>query len=168
MNKNNKLTLLQLRKKLNIFFQAYWKKVHVLEKTPRGLRHLTNTYKNRRSKNLFLTQQIFDNVLKEMTSNGTPGNDPVTYFSIKKLTNTQCYLLTELNRIYEGEMLLPDWLSTFKASLLPKNDLTDEAKIFRLIACPNIAHKTYTGIKNKVLKVQYSINDIITLEQTED
>ena len=92
-----------------------------------------------------------------MTSNGTPGDDPITYFWIKKLTNTQCYLLTELNRIYEGKTLLPDWLSTFKAILLPKNDLTDEAKNFRKIACPNIAHK-----------IQCSINNIITLEQTGD
>ena len=62
-------------------------------------------------------------------------------------------------------MLFPDWLATTKTILLPKNDLTYEAKIYRPIACQNIMYKIYTGLINNFLEEHCSINDIITLEQ---
>ena len=62
-------------------------------------------------------------------------------------------------------MLFPDWLATSKTILLPKSDLTHEAKNYRPIACQNIMYKIYTGIINNFLEEHCSINDIITLEQ---
>ena len=43
-------------------------------------------------------------------------------------------------------MLLPDWLATSKTICLPKNNLTHEAKNYRLIVCQNITYEIYTGI----------------------
>ena len=112
-------------------------------------------------------QQIFDSVLKGMKNNGAPGNDRIRCYWIKKLTSTHPYILTEFNKIYEDEMLFPDWLATSKTILLPKNDLTHEAKSYRPIACQNIMYKIYTGVINIFLEEHCSINDIITLEQEE-
>ena len=55
-----------------------------------------------------------------MKDYGTPGNDFIWSYWIKKLTSTQPYILTEFNKIYEDEMLFPDWLATSKTLLLPK------------------------------------------------
>ena len=102
-----------------------------------------------------------------MKNNGAPGNDRIRCYWIKRLTSTHPYLLTELNKIYKEEMMLPDWLATSKTILLPKNDLIHETKNYRPIACQNITYKISTGIINNFLKDHCSINDIITLEQAE-
>ena len=100
-----------------------------------------------------------------MKNNGAPGNDRIRCYWIKRLTSAHPYLLTELNGIYEDEMLLPDWLATSKTILLPKNDLSHEAKNYGPIACQNITYKIYIGKINNFLEDHCSINDIITLEQ---
>ena len=110
-------------------------------------------------------QHIFDSVLKGMKNNGAPGNDHVRCYRIKKLTSNHPYILTEFNKIYEDEMSFPDWLATSKTILLPKSDLTHEAKNYIPIACQNIMYKSYTGIINVFLEEHCSINDIIILEQ---
>ena len=109
-------------------------------------------------------QQIFNSVLKGMENNCAPGNDCIRYYWTKRLTSTYPYLLTELNKIYEDEMLLPDRLANCKTILLPKNNLRHEAKNYRPIACQNITYKIYTGIINNFLEDYYSIKDILTLE----
>ena len=63
--------------------------------------------RNTRSKNYFITQQVFDSVLKRIKNNGAPGNDRIRCYWIKRLTSTHPDLLTELNKVYEEEML-PD------------------------------------------------------------
>ena len=63
--------------------------------------------RNTRSKNYFITQQVFDSVLKRIKNNGAPGNDRIGCYWIKRLTSTHPDLLTELNKVYEEEML-PD------------------------------------------------------------
>ena len=55
-----------------------------------------------------------------MKNNGAPGNDRIRCYWIKRLTSAHPYLLTELNGIYEDEMLLPDWLATVKQSSYQK------------------------------------------------
>ena len=109
-------------------------------------------------------QQIFNSVLKGMENNGAPGNDCIRYYWTKRLTCIYSYLLTELNKIYEDEILLPDRLANSKTILLPKNDLRHETKNYRPIACQDITYKIYTGIINNFLEDYCSINDILTLE----
>ena len=81
-------------------------------------------------------QHIFDSVLKGMKNNGAPGNDRIRCYWIKKLTSTHAYILTKFNNIDEDKMLFPDWLATSRTILLPKNDLSYEAKNYRPIALP--------------------------------
>ena len=109
-------------------------------------------------------QQIFNSVLKGMENNGAPGNDCIRYYWTKRLTSIYSYLLTELYKIYEDEILLPDRLANSKTILLPKNDLRHETKNYRPIACQDITYKIYTGIINNFLEDYCSINDILTLE----
>ena len=85
-----------------------------------------------------------------------------------KQVHTIFFLLTQLNRIYEDEILLTDWFAAMETILSPKIDLTDEDINYRPIACPNITYKIYTDMINNFLKAQWSVNDIITLEQTRD
>ena len=70
-----------------------------------------------------------------MKNYGRPEKDRIRCYWIKKLTSTHPYILTEFNKIYKGGMLFPDWLEASKTILLPKNDLTHEAKNYRPIAC---------------------------------
>ena len=44
--------------------------------------------RNTRSKNYFITQQVFDSVLKRIKNNGAPGNDRIRCYWIKRLTST--------------------------------------------------------------------------------
>ena len=152
--------------KIENFWSGIWEKETNFNKEAPWIKTLERGYcKNTRSKYYCITQQIFDSVLKGMKNNGAPGNDRIRCYWIKKLTSTHLYILAEFNKIYEDEMLFPDWLATSKTILLPKNDLTHETKNYRPIACQNIMYKIYTGIINNFLEEHCSINDIITLEQ---
>ena len=94
-----------------------------------------------------------------------PGNHCIRCYWIKSLKSTNSSILTEFNKIYEDEMLFPDWLATCKTILLTKNDLTREPKNYLPIACQNIMYKIYTG---NFLGEHCSIIDILTLEQAGD
>ena len=152
--------------KIENFWSGIWEKETSFNKEARWIKTIEKGYcKNTRSKNYCITQQIFDSVLKGMKNNGAPGNDHIRCYRIKKLTSNHPYILTEFNKIYEDEMSFPDWLATSKTILLPKSDLTHEAKNYIPIACQNIMYKSYTGIINVFLEEHCSINDIIILEQ---
>ena len=162
-SKQQQINTARTKDKIENFWSSIWEKekeTSFKKETP-WIKTLENGY----CKNYFITQQIFNSVLKKMKNNGAPGNDHIRCYWIKRLTSTHPYLLTELKNIYGEEIMLPDWLATGKPILLPKNALTHETKNYRPIACHNITYKIYTGIINNSLENHCFINDIITLEQ---
>ena len=58
----------------------------------------------------------------------------------------------------------PEWLSRALTSLLPKNDETENPKLYRLIACLNIMLKLYTSCINQLLQDHCEIYKIVTTE----
>ena len=56
------------------------------------------------------------------------------------------FRLTEIYQItYEGNDILPLWLTESKTSLTAKNEQTKNAKNYRPIACLNLTYKVYTS-----------------------
>ena len=101
--------------KIEKCWSGIWEKETSFNKEATWIKTLEKGYcKNTRSKNYFITQQIFDSVLKGIKNNGAPGNDRIRCYWIKRLTSTHHYILTEFNKIYEDEMLFSDWLTTSK------------------------------------------------------
>ena len=45
-------------------------------------------------------------------------------------------------------LVLPEWLTICRTTLLPKSEQTSEAKNYRPIACQNVTNKIFTGILN--------------------
>ena len=112
-----------------------------------------------------MSAEIFDKVLCNMKNDRAPGTDLIRCYWIKKLNSTHNALVTELKKVYEKKEMLPQWLVTGRTRLLPKNNETKNAKMFRPIACQNITYKLFTGIINSFLVGHCVTNDIITLEQ---
>ena len=60
---------------------------------------------------------------------------------------------------------IPDWISTSRTILIPKNQETHLPNNFRPIACQNIMFKAYTSIVNTFLDDHCTSNGIIATEQ---
>ena len=128
-SKQQQINTAPTKDKIENFWSSIWEKETSFKKEASWIKTLENDYcKKTRSKNYFITQQTFDSVLKRMKNNDAPGNDRSRCYWIKRLTSAHPYLLTQLNKIYEDEMMLPDWLATSKTILLSKNDLTHKPK----------------------------------------
>ena len=165
-SKQQQINTAPTKDKIENFWSSIWEKETSFRKEAPWIKTLENGYcRDTRSKNYFITQQIFESVLKKIKNNVAHGNDCIRSYWIKRLTSTLPYLLTELNTIYEEELMLPDWLTASKTIPLPKNNLMHETKNYRPRACQSTIYKIYTGIINNFLEDHCSINDVITLEQ---
>ena len=100
-----------------------------------------------------------------MKNDGAPGNDLIRCFWIKKLTSTHNYLVNEFSETIEKGLVLPEWLTICRTTLLPQSEQTSEAKNYRPIACQNVRYKIFTGILNTFITDHCSSNNIITEEQ---
>ena len=76
------------------------------------------------------------------------------------------FRVIELYQItYEGNGILPLWLTEAKTSLNAKNEQTKNAKSYRPIAYLNLTYKIYTSCLNILLTDHCDQNNIITSEQ---
>ena len=79
------------------------------------------------------------------------------------------FRLTELYQdTYEGNDILPLWLTESKTSLIAKNEQTKNAKNYRPIACLNLTYKVYTSCLKIFLTDPCDQNNIIASEQAAD
>ena len=83
-----------------------------------------------------------------MFLNKSPGKDLIMAFWFKKLHSNRDRLTELYHNTYSGKETFPTWLTEAKATLLAKNEHTNNAKNYRPIACLNVTYKMYTSCWN--------------------
>ena len=148
------------------FWSGIWNKKSNFNPNAKWLPTLEKEYcTNVTTKEYRITNEIFQKVLSNMKNDGAPGNDLIRCFRIKKLTSIHNYLVKEFSETIEKGLVLPEWLTICRTSLLPKSEQTSESKNYRPITCQNVTYKIFTGILNTFITGHCSSNNIITEEQ---
>ena len=104
--------------------------------------------------------------LKKTSSWKSPGPDAVpNNLWLKQLTALHHHLLNAYNQVIEQPENLPDWFTTVKTYLLPKNKDTENPQNYRPIACLSTSYKVLTSILIERSYIHITKNDIIPEEQ---
>ena len=93
-----------------------------------------------------ITRDTLKTAVNKIHLQKSPGRDLMIGYWFKKLTFYIEPLANLYQNTFEGLTTLPDWLTLAKTILLPKNEHTLVAKIYRPIACLNL---TYNPLPNK-------------------
>ena len=120
---------------------------------------------NATQKEYTIDNVVLEQVLHKLPNSKSPGPDLITGFWYKNLTFYHNNLILLFEKSKNGEIDLPQWLTTARTILLPKNTDTHIAKNYRPIACLNIMYKMYTSCLQAFLTDHCESNNIITIEQ---
>ena len=108
---------------------------------------------------------MVDKVINNKHLNKSPGKDLIIAFWFKKLHFYRDGPTELYQNTYEGNNILPLWLTETKRTLTAKNEQTENAKNYRPIACLNLTYKIHTSCLNIFLTDHCDQNNIITSEQ---
>ena len=94
------------------------------------------------------------------------GQDQVAGIWLKRIIKSVKYHYKEhLIHLLESEAEPPEWLRTSKTLLLPKNEITSQAKNYRPIALQNTMYKVYTALLADFIMDHCEKNGMVTEEQ---
>ena len=166
--KGNNITLTNLVAKDEV--EDFWKDIWATEtnfnKNAKWLKELEKTYrKNVTPKTYKIDQKMVDKVINNMHLNKSLGKDLIRAFWLKKLHFYRDRLTELYQNTYEGNGILPLWLTEAKTTLIAKSEQTENAKNYRPVACLNLTYKIYTSCLNIFLTDHCDQNNIITSEQ---
>ena len=159
--KGNDITLTNLPAKHEVedFWKVIWATETNFNKNARWLKELEKTY----CKNV--TPKMVDKVINNMLLNNSPGKDLIIAFWFKNLHFYRDRLTELYQNTYEGNNILPLWLTKAKTTLITKKEQTENAKNYRPIACLNLTYKIYTSCLNIFHTDHCDQNNIVTSEQ---
>ena len=80
-----------------------------------------------------------------------PGRDQIPNFWLKQLTATHKYIAAIFNKLIEDQ--IPDWLKVGVTFLIPKNENTENPKIYRPVTCLPTMYKHYICYKQTYAKI---------------
>ena len=151
---------------LTKFWSDLWQKPAPINTNAPWMKELQEKYcTNVTPKQYVITAKELQNSLAQMPNNKAPGTDSIVAFWLKNLTCLHKSFLLHLQEIFSGMQQIPDWISTSRTILIPKNQETHLPNNFRPIACQNIMFKAYTSIVNTFLDDHCTSNGIIATEQ---
>ena len=84
--------------------------------------------------------------LKEFGNFKSPGIDAIPNFWLKKLDALHCKYESSLNKILDGTVETPEWLTRGRTSLIPKSTETQKPNKYRPITCLSTTYKLLTGL----------------------
>ena len=132
---------------------------------PVWLSTLESKYCNNIKPKLYqIPTSVLDAVISIIQNNKPPGIDRITRFWYKWLHSYRHKLAVLFDKTFSELINTPEWLSRALTSLLPKNDETENPKLYQLIACLNIMLKLYTSCINQLLQDHCEIYKIVTTE----
>ena len=110
-----------------------------------------------------ITDEVLERILKRL-ANDKPGRDQVAGIWLKRIKSVKHYK-EHLIHLLKSEAGRPEWLLTSKTLLLPKNEITSQAKNYRPIALQNTMYKVYTALLADFIMDHCEKNGIVTEEQ---
>ena len=114
---------------------------------------------------LFISQEDIKRKLKECGSFKTPGIDKVPNFWLRKLDSLHSRYVTCFNKIIDGEVDTPDWLTQGRTTLLPKSEETHRPNKYRPICCLSTTYKLLTGLIADSIYSHLEAGDYLEEEQ---
>ena len=93
-----------------------------------------------------ITQDQVRKKIKECGSFKSPGIDKVPNFWIRKLSSLHPTYVSCFNKMIDGEVETPDWLTQGRTTLLPKSTETHRPNKYRPICCLSTTYKLLTGL----------------------
>ena len=80
-----------------------------------------------------ITDEVLERILKCL-ANDKPGRDQVAGVWLKRIKSVKHHYKEHLIHLLKSEAEPPEWLLTSETLLLPKNEITSQAKNYRPIA----------------------------------
>ena len=111
-----------------------------------------------------ITDEVLERILKPL-ANDKPGRDQVAGIWLKRIKSLKHHYKEHLIHLLKSEAEPPEWLLTSKTLLLPKNEITSQAKNYRPIALQNTMYKVYTALLVDFIMDHCEKNGIVTEEQ---
>ena len=133
--KDNNITLTNLPAKHEVgkFWKGIWATEANFNKNAKWLKELEKTYcKHVTPKTYKIDREIVDKVINNMHLNKSPGKDLIVTFWFKKLHFYRDRITELYQNTYEGNGILPLWLTEAKTTLIAKNEQTENAKNYRM------------------------------------
>ena len=111
-----------------------------------------------------ITDEVLERILKR-PANDKPGRDQVAGIWLKRIKSLKHHYKEHLIHLLKSEAEPPEWLLTSKTLLLPKHEITSQAKNYPPIALQNTMYKVYTALLADFIMDHCEKNGIVTEEQ---
>lgn len=148
------------------FWHTIWGKPNAPNLENAWFEQLCASYcKNVTPKVYTLTEPLMKDMLNRVPNNRSPGSDLITGFWLKQITALHEHLKGQFSALQSGIIGVPDWLTTSRTTLIPKNPETHATNNYRPIACQNTTYKLYTSILNYFIEDHCTTNNILCYEQ---
>ena len=112
-----------------------------------------------------ITKEDVHNAIKKSSNWKSPGVDVIPNFWLKQLSATHDALATAFNKAIDNPEDLPEWFTTARTFLIPKNGESDKPKNYRPIACLPTLYKVLTSILSERSYKHILSNNILPEEQ---
>ena len=114
------------KESMELFWKNIWGVEQQYNKNADWLPKLEIDYcKNVEQKEYELTSDVLNKIFNKAANNKAPGKDIIVMYWLKKVTSTHRHFLNILISLKKNEPEVPQWLSTTRTTLLPKNSGTD-------------------------------------------
>ena len=110
------------------------------------------------------TDEVLERILTRLANN-KHGRDQVAGIWLKRIKSVKHHYKEHVIHLLKSEAEPPEWLLTSKTLLLPKNEITSQAKTYRPIALQNTMYKVYTALLADFIMDHCEKNGIVTEEQ---
>ena len=112
-----------------------------------------------------ITKEEVHDAIRTSSNWKSPGIDGIPNFWLKQLTATHDALAIAFNKAIDNPEDLPEWFTTARTFLIPKNGETDKPKNYRPIACLPTLYKILTSIMSERSYKHILTNNILPEEQ---
>ena len=107
--------------------------------------------------NLITKEDVY-NAIKKSSNRKSSSVDAISNFWLKQLIATHDALATAFNKAIDNLEDLPEWFTTARTFLIPKNGESNKPKNYRLIACLPTLYKVLTSIcQSAGINISYPI-----------
>ena len=141
--KDDKIEIEKVPTKENVeqFWKSIWQDNSIFNEKAEWLKFLEDTYcKIVVDAEYKIDRVTFEKLIKKIQISKAPGQDRIIGYWFKNSSGYKDVLAIRFNELLHSNTnkSIPTWFSTAHTILIPKNKVTDIAKIYRPIACLNV------------------------------